>query len=210
MEELFASLVKDFVDETAPLVQEVSGLVLKLEEALATAGDTKPLLRGIRAGLHTLKGNSAMMGLSPIERVAHALEDLCAQIATSPSVEPGAQVQLLLEGCDLLGVLIQSAGAGAVDAGPADAFVRRAGAANETARLPTSTTAPAEMPVHEEVAGSVKAAAGVAQLTVWGTTTLSPPDWKILGTVPLTGGSGVLIDDTAPTVPTRFYRATAP
>ena len=163
MEELFASLVKDFVDETAPLVQEVSGLVLKLEEALATAGDTKPLLRGIRAGLHTLKGNSAMMGLSPIERVAHALEDLCAQIATSPSVEPGAQVQLLLEGCDLLGVLIQSAGAGAVDAGPADAFVRRAGAANETARLPTSTTAPAEMPVHEEVAGSVKAAAGEAE-----------------------------------------------
>jgi two-component system chemotaxis sensor kinase CheA len=160
VEELFASLVKDFVDETAPLVQEVSGLLLKLEEALATAGDTKPLLRGIRAGLHTLKGNSAMMGLSPIERVAHALEDLCAQIATSPSVEPGAQVQLLLEGCDLLGVLIQSAGAGAVDAGPADAFVRRAGAASETARSPTSTRTPAETSVHEEATGGVPTMAG--------------------------------------------------
>ena len=53
----------------------------------------------------------------------------------------------------------------------------------------------------------VKAATGAAQLTVWGTTTLSPPDWKILGTVPLTGGSGVFIDDPAPTLPTRFYRA---
>jgi hypothetical protein len=31
----------------------------------------------------------------------------------------------------------------------------------------------------------VKAATDAAQLTVWGTTTLTPPDWKILGTVPL-------------------------
>ena len=56
----------------------------------------------------------------------------------------------------------------------------------------------------------VTASAGITQLTVWGTTTLSPSDWKILGTVPLTNGSGVFIDDTAPTVPIRFYRATAP
>jgi two-component system, chemotaxis family, sensor kinase CheA len=161
VEELFASLVKDFVDETVPLVQEVSGLLLKLEDALATAGDAKPLLREIRGGLHTIKGNSAMMGLSPIERVAHALEDICAQVATSPSAEQNVQVQLLLEGCDLLGVLIQSAGAGAVDAEPADAFVRRAGEASEAARLPT--TVPAEPPVHEEAAGGVPAAVGDAE-----------------------------------------------
>ena len=30
MEDLFASLVKDFVDETEPLVQKASALVLKL------------------------------------------------------------------------------------------------------------------------------------------------------------------------------------
>jgi hypothetical protein len=56
----------------------------------------------------------------------------------------------------------------------------------------------------------VKAATDAAQFTVWGTTTLTPPDWKILGTVPLTGGSGVFIDTAAPTAPARFYRATAP
>jgi hypothetical protein len=53
----------------------------------------------------------------------------------------------------------------------------------------------------------VTAGPGATQLTMWGTTTLSPTDWKILGTVPLTGGRGVFIDDLAPTVPTRFYRA---
>ena len=56
----------------------------------------------------------------------------------------------------------------------------------------------------------VTAGPGATQLTVWATTTLSPPDWQILGTVPLTGGSGVFIDDPAPKMPTRFYRATVP
>ena len=164
MEELFASLVKDFVDETAPLVQEVGRLLLKLEEVWDTAGDAKPLLRGIRGGLHTIKGNSAMMGLTPIERVAHALEDICAQVATSPSAEQrGAQVQLLLEGCDLLGVLIPSAVTGAVDVTAANAFVRRAGETSEAARLPKATTATAENPVPEEAAGGVPAAAGDAE-----------------------------------------------
>ena len=55
------------------------------------------------------------------------------------------------------------------------------------------------------------AGAGVAtQATVWGTATLSPPDWHILGTVPLSNGNGVFIDDPAPTTPARFYRVTLP
>ena len=33
MEELFASLRKDFVEETEPLAREVAALVLRLEEA---------------------------------------------------------------------------------------------------------------------------------------------------------------------------------
>ena len=56
----------------------------------------------------------------------------------------------------------------------------------------------------------VTAGPGATQLTVWSTTTLSPPDWKILGTVPLTEGRGVFIDELAPTGPTCFYRATVP
>ena len=68
MEELFVSLVRDFADETAPIAQEVGGLLLKLEQVWSSGGDAKPLLRAIRGGLHTIKGNSAMMGFSPIER----------------------------------------------------------------------------------------------------------------------------------------------
>jgi hypothetical protein len=58
---------------------------------------------------------------------------------------------------------------------------------------------------------NLTAGAGVAtQATVWGATTLSPADWQILGTVPLTAGSGVFIEDPAPTSPERFYRVSLP
>ena len=124
MEELFTSLVKDFVDETMPLAQEVGSLLLKLEALVGAGGDAKQVLRTIRGGLHTIKGNSAMMGLTPIEGLAHALEDLCGQVDTGPG--SARVVQVLFEGCDLLGVLIQAALAGKVERGRSDAFVARA------------------------------------------------------------------------------------
>lgn len=58
---------------------------------------------------------------------------------------------------------------------------------------------------------NLTAGAGLAtNATVWGATTLSPPDWQILGTVPLTSGSGVFTDNLAPTAPTRYYRVSLP
>jgi hypothetical protein len=46
--------------------------------------------------------------------------------------------------------------------------------------------------------------------SVWGATTLSPPNWQLLATVPLTNGSGVFTDAVATNYPTRFYRLSLP
>jgi two-component system, chemotaxis family, sensor kinase CheA len=137
VEDIFASLVKDFVDETQPLAQEVGVLVLKLEEAFQAGGDAKPMLRAIRSGLHTIKGNAAMMGLAPIEQVAHALEDICAQAALQDFSEQAWATQALLEGCDLLGGSIKASLTGDVDAGRCAAFVERSASAMATARTAT-------------------------------------------------------------------------
>lgn len=125
MDELFASLVKDFVDESKPIVQEISARVLELEGTWVAGGDGKALLRAIRGGLHTVKGNSAMMGLAPIERMAHALEDVCAHAGDLSPSQRSAEAQILLDGCDVLVGLIQSALGGDVDAHKADGFVER-------------------------------------------------------------------------------------
>jgi hypothetical protein len=82
-----------------------------------------------------------MMGLAPIERVAHALEDICAEVGVGTRQGRGQAVlsQLLFEGCDLLGVLIQAALAGHVDATSADAFMLRARQAMDNATVPKAT-----------------------------------------------------------------------
>ncbi len=141
MDDLFASLGKDFVDETAPVAQEVASLVLKLEQAWSTGGDAEDLLRGVRGRLHSIKGNSAMMGFAPIAEVAHALEDVSAQAAEAQAGQHAAQAEVLLEGCDLLSLLIQSVLTGAVDANRAEDFLRRAADARQTAWQPPEATA---------------------------------------------------------------------
>ena len=47
---------------------------------------------------------------------------------------------------------------------------------------------------------------GAAQATLWGTTILSPPSWKNLGPVTVTGGSGAFTN----TPPYFFYRVSVP
>ncbi len=56
----------------------------------------------------------------------------------------------------------------------------------------------------------VTAGVGATQVTVWGTATLSPPDWHALGTVALSKGSGVFTGDPSPGALARFYRLTVP
>jgi two-component system, chemotaxis family, sensor kinase CheA len=125
VDELFASLVKDFVDETLPLAREVAALVLKLEEALATGQDGKPLLRALRSSLHTIKGNSAMMGLPDLANVAHALEDVCARVGEAWGQAQSATVQILFDGSDLVMAMIEAAPSGPLDAARAASFVRQ-------------------------------------------------------------------------------------
>jgi two-component system chemotaxis sensor kinase CheA len=160
VDDLFASLVKDFVDETKPIAHEVSSLLLKLENAWTVGGDAPSLLRGIRSGLHTIKGNAAMMGLAPIEQVAHALEDFCALCSDRSAAENLADVQVLIDGCDLLGRSIESALVGEVDRLPADAFVRRAREVGEA--LPATRTSPGTARVQEPPADRDATGATVA------------------------------------------------
>jgi len=147
VDDLFASLGKDFVDETAPVAAEVGSQVLQLEKAWSSGSDGEALLRGIRGGLHSIKGNSAMMGFGSIAEVAHALEDVCAQAAQSDADQHAAQAQTLIEGCDLLASLIQAALVGNPDDARPEAFVRRAAEARQGAwRLSVPMAEPSAEP----------------------------------------------------------------
>ncbi|MFO0548805.1 MAG: Hpt domain-containing protein [Polyangiaceae bacterium] len=72
-----------FFDEATERVEGVSQKLLAIERA---AGDAE-LLRDLFRDLHTVKGSSAMVGLEPVNRLAHAAEDLVGQLrdGTPPS-----------------------------------------------------------------------------------------------------------------------------
>jgi chemotaxis protein histidine kinase CheA len=84
VQELFASLHKDFVEETGPLAREVASLVCGWKRRTPTAGTSGEVLRAMKSALHTIKGNAAMMGLAGIESLAHALEDFCLLVRRQP------------------------------------------------------------------------------------------------------------------------------
>jgi two-component system chemotaxis sensor kinase CheA len=71
-----------------------------------------------------VKGNSAMMGLGPMQAVSHALEDVCALLAADPQMRCEEVAALLVQGSGLLIDLIRSAASGA-DAEAATEFVER-------------------------------------------------------------------------------------
>jgi two-component system chemotaxis sensor kinase CheA len=167
VDDIFSSFSKDFVDETLPVVREVASLALELERAWSAGADGESTLRSVRGGLHSIKGNSAMMGFGSIAEVAHALEDVCAQAAQADADQHAAQAQILIEGCDLLALLVQAALDGTPDAAAAEAFVKRASEARQAAwRSSGATNEPPAEPTPPPIAAGEAVADGSASARI--------------------------------------------
>jgi two-component system chemotaxis sensor kinase CheA len=107
----FAALLADYVAECLPLAEEVLDRALGLERAWNGGEEGADLSHPLKGLLHTLKGNSAMMGLVPMQNLAHALEDLSDTLLTIPARRPDG-AELLVRGTALLADLVRSAAIG--------------------------------------------------------------------------------------------------
>jgi two-component system, chemotaxis family, sensor kinase CheA len=123
-ENAFGDLIEDYVIECLPLAEQVGDAFLELERRWREGDAGDDLLASLKGRLHTVKGNSAMMGLRPMETVAHALEDLCAFLEAEPAFRGEEAAALLVRGSGLLIDLIRTAAQG-VDPKPAARFVKR-------------------------------------------------------------------------------------
>jgi two-component system chemotaxis sensor kinase CheA len=88
----FQELLQDFLLEARERLDAVEGLLLSLEEA----DDVAAALEQARRDLHTLKGNSGMMGFSELQQLAHSMED---QVDELP-LQPGSAIEPILAGLD--------------------------------------------------------------------------------------------------------------
>ena len=120
----FGELLQDYVLECLPLAEQVADSFVELERSWRDGDPADERLAALPGPLHTVKGNSAMMGLTPMQEVAHALEDACGLLRRSPDRRTDGASSLLVAGGGLLVDLVRQAPS-EPDAAGAAAFVER-------------------------------------------------------------------------------------
>jgi two-component system, chemotaxis family, sensor kinase CheA len=108
----FKALLDDYIVECLPLSERIADQFVELERCWRSGEPADELLPAVKGTLHTVKGNSAMMGLTPMQDVAHALEDVCVLLTGEPDARGESSAALLVEGGGLLVDLVRTAGAG--------------------------------------------------------------------------------------------------
>ena len=118
----FGELLDEYVVECLPLAERAADAAIELERRRQAGEPADELLAGLRGTLHTVKGNSAMMGLTPMQELAHALEDLASR-------RDEAGLALLVEGAGLLAEQVKAAATGGDRRRTADFLARARGLA---------------------------------------------------------------------------------
>jgi two-component system chemotaxis sensor kinase CheA len=101
--ELHDELFDDFLLEAAERLERLEAVILDLEDGVPDP----QRLDEVRRELHTLKGNSGLMGLADLQGLAHELEDAVDRLAGG-----GAPAAALLAGLDRFRELLRAVSVG--------------------------------------------------------------------------------------------------
>ncbi|HEY4179179.1 MAG TPA: response regulator [Kofleriaceae bacterium] len=129
-----------FFDEAGERVEALAGKLVEIERR----PDDVDLLRDVFRDMHTVKGSSAMVGLIPVNQLAHAAEDLVGQIRDAGRAADGPVVDALLAALDTLRDMLaqaRSRGPITIDPSPVVSRLRNPGA--PVAAMPRIFTAAA-------------------------------------------------------------------
>jgi two-component system chemotaxis sensor kinase CheA len=110
-----AAIHQLFAAESAENLAVMEEALLRLEER---PGDPEPLHTVFRVA-HTLKGDAGNLGLEPVARLAHAVEDLLDRMREGGPAATPARIALLLRAADALRALVPAVVAGGTGPTPA-------------------------------------------------------------------------------------------
>ena len=102
-EEEIALLRDTFFQQTSEIMEALQQEVLSLEGG----GDRKEAVRTIKRHFHTLKGDSATIGLRSVSRVVHRMEDLMGRLEGRVSDFTGDVIDLILKCVDEVAASIE-------------------------------------------------------------------------------------------------------
>jgi two-component system chemotaxis sensor kinase CheA len=110
-DEFFDGLLSDFLDESAQLLQRLNENLLELDEWVASTGGRSPcdveLLNDMFRSAHSIKGLSAMLGLSSVNSLTHKIENVFDASRKNELTLDGHAVEVVFQSCDLLAAMIE-------------------------------------------------------------------------------------------------------
>jgi two-component system, chemotaxis family, sensor kinase CheA len=102
-------LLQDFIAETRETLEALSGEIVAWE----SQPDDRARLDAIFRFVHTVKGSCGFLDLPRLERLAHAAEDVLAQVRDGARVPDRALVNAVLGVVDRIGEIVEAIDAGA-------------------------------------------------------------------------------------------------
>ena len=135
-------MIELFFDEASERLEALAGKLVEIERR---PGDGE-LLRDVFRDMHTVKGSSAMVGLTPIHHLAHAAEDLVGQVRDAGRTADAPVIDALLAALDGLRDMLGQARARApiaFDPAPIIARLRNPGAPVAASPMPVPVPVPA-------------------------------------------------------------------
>jgi len=148
-------MIELFFDEVR---ERLDDLAVKLLEIEGRPGDGN-LVTDIFRDLHTVKGSSAMVGLEPMNRLAHAAEDLVGQVRDRTRTIDSAAIDALLACLDGLRAIADAARAGhliAVDTASLIVRLRNPNAAPPSAPAGELPSAPISAPAERTIKQTIR------------------------------------------------------
>ncbi len=139
--DLPAPLLSEFFAEVREYLDEV--LVLVLAPLTPGTEEVQELYRK----LHTVKGNSGMVGLSPLQQLVHHLEDEVKALREEKRAPTDPERQHLAEGSELAVRILEAAANGSREVLPVKAFLARKGGEPLLNRAPEFAEVPVDVPL---------------------------------------------------------------
>ena len=96
-----------FVEESQEIVENLNKDILELEKYVGNPEFNRDLVNNIFRYVHTLKGNSGLAGADKLRDLAHKMESLLDKLRKEKLVLSPAIVDLLFEGIDRIGSILQ-------------------------------------------------------------------------------------------------------
>ncbi len=105
-----SSLLKEYIDDACKHVDTLESALLEIERDREAGGLNQKLVTNLLGSLHTLKGNSGMMGFVTVQKFVHQLEGVFKRLVDAPALLNETLMNALFDCATILKTAVEQIG----------------------------------------------------------------------------------------------------